>query len=210
MNEKLAQKLYKDAVKKAKDEMSDELFLGFYKKGQLTSDNMSKDEWLIHLEAIKEMEQDKSWGECEKAYSNGIEKIRADIESILENWTIDIAILEKGSEFYTMEISNMMGSIKFYHIHKWEVIGIRKYKNSSAGTRKIFEVEERNYGNVNVGKHSPADDYYIQWCFTDEEMLERAQETDVKFKEQSDHYDRTDPKRIEEIKMYKDTFNSLN
>jgi hypothetical protein len=209
MNNDVAIKMYKEQVTKAKEELSDELFLGFYKVGQLSSEDMSKDNWYIYLDAIKEMELDESFGNCEKIYAKNIIKIRADIEKILEDWTIDIVSLEVGSFIYSLEISEMRGH-DFYQIHKWKITGIREYTRSMHGTRKIFEVSEVDYGSICIGESSPEDDYHIEWCFTDDEVLGNMRESDTHFVKLKDDYESTDEGYLEYSKQFKEMMNCLD
>lgn len=200
-----------EQIKKAKDELSDELFLGLYKQGDLKQQTMSKEMWGYYLEAIKEMEQDKNWGECEQAYANGIKNIRTDIENIIKNMKLDIASLKKGDEVYTMDIYSLRSSkVLNHHIDKWEIVDILTFKHSLKGNKKVFVLEERDFSNCIVGSHKPEEDYYIQTCFTEQEMLKEVSDTSEYFEKQIKEYQDNSPEYKAEKERNKEFYKAIN
>ena len=201
-------KLYKKAVKKAKEDMSCELFLGFYKVGQITAKDFDDlEDAQIHYSAILEMKEDKSWGDCEKAYSIGIDNIATDILGVVNSWKISIKDIKVGSIIYTKEISKMSRG-DWHHGHKWEVLETQTFNKSLSSSRSFFIVEEKDYNSVCIGKHQPGE-YEIRTFFTCDELEEFGYDDSDKLEAEIKHFDETDPERIKELAQYKDMFSAL-
>ncbi len=202
------EKLYEKAVEQAKKELSDELFLGFYKKSSLTS--KSFEDLLdaqIHYSAILDMKQDKSWGECEAAYEIGIKNVAKDILDIVNSWKISLNELKVGSIFYTKEISDMMNGNTWHHGHKWEVKEVQRFNPSLESSKSFFVVQEKNYNGCICEPET--EDFKTTTFFTDKELDEFGYDDNKRLEAEIKYFDENDPARIKELKQYADMFTGL-
>lgn len=156
-------------LKKIKKSLSDELFLGFYKKGSFKSSDYTKEEFEIYLKILKEMSLDKSFGKCEIIYEKNILIIIKDIEKILKNWKIDIKSLKKNDVFYTYK------NEKYSIVEKWKIKKILNYSNLYFGSKKVFEVEKLDYKNMIIDKN------HNTFLFTSDELFKYASLESTKF-----------------------------
>lgn len=197
-----------ETKKEAKEILGHELFLGFYKKNSLKPFDYQKSEFEILLESISEMEKEDSWGKVEKIYEKNIKIIKEDIETILNNMKIDIKSLKKDDFFYTMENFRSNG-VDNYFIKKWQVVDIIIFKNSFSGNKTIYSVVEKDYGYVCVGENNEETQYFINYCFTEEELNLNANQTDEYFKKTIKEYQDNSEEYQKQLKHYKDIYDSF-
>lgn len=149
---------YGKGIARAREFLSDELYLAFYKKGDIDSGSASLQELKDNLFAAKLMQKNVAWGNTEKAYSVGIDNIIADLEKAIKEFKCDVYALKKDSIFYFIAEK---GGLKKYRVLK------KKTYKTHFDTRVTFEVKELDTKSIIVGENQ-------FWVFLYEELVKFA------------------------------------
>jgi hypothetical protein len=178
-------KTFETKVENAITELSDELFLAFYKPGTIKPGEYSKEQVEVYLEAATRMSKDKSWGNTEKAYEIGIGKLIKDCENALKNMKCDMTKWEIGTDFWTGEVTTMLGNQLTFDIKHWEITAIRTFETMFQ-YKTIYEVKALDVRHtINTTGN---------WVFLKDELYDIAWDSEDEIYAYEEKWRETEPK----------------